>query len=252
MKETKKTDWEIKDRTYFLTGDISPLTYTIASRHTSSYPLMWFDEEKGYSRELRYATNQKSPFLDEQNGPATLAHIVFEDGALHVPRTKPALQQLMSIYHPQANVTWFEYDAVVIAKDDIEDLMLEAKAMNIAIELDVNHAEAVLRVEQGSEVSKMSSSEIKRDILLFAKNQPGLFLELIADENVTLRNFAIKARELGVIKLDEDQRTFKWSANGKKIMTVPFDENPYSAMAAFFKTDEGIEVYKSIEKKIGL
>jgi len=33
-------------------------------------------------------------------------------------------------------------------------------------------------------------------------------------------------------------------------MTVPFDENPYSAMASWFKTDEGLEVYKSIEKKI--
>jgi hypothetical protein len=252
MKETKKTDWEVKDRTYFLAGDISPLTYTIASRHTTTYPLMWFDEEKGYSRELRYATNQKSPFVDEQVGPVTLAHIVFEDGVLHVPKTKPALQQLMSLYHPQVGITWFEFDAVTIAKDDIEDLMLEAKAMNIAIEMDVTHAEAVLRVEQGSEVSKMSSSEIRRDVLLFAKNQPALFLDLIADENVTLRNFAIKARELGVIKLDEDQRTFKWGANGKKIMTVPFDENPYSAMAAFFKTDEGIEIYKSIEKKIGL
>ena len=32
-------------------------------------------------------------------------------------------------------------------------------------------------------------------------------------------------------------------------MNVPFDENPYSAMAAWFKTDEGLEVYKSIEKK---
>jgi hypothetical protein len=32
-------------------------------------------------------------------------------------------------------------------------------------------------------------------------------------------------------------------------MTVPFDENPYSAMAAFFKTDEGVEIFKSIEKK---
>ena len=33
-------------------------------------------------------------------------------------------------------------------------------------------------------------------------------------------------------------------------MTVPFDENPYSAMAAYFKTDEGIEVLMSIEKKL--
>jgi len=33
-------------------------------------------------------------------------------------------------------------------------------------------------------------------------------------------------------------------------MTVPFDENPYSAMAAYFKTDEGTEVLRSIEKKL--
>ena len=33
-------------------------------------------------------------------------------------------------------------------------------------------------------------------------------------------------------------------------MTVPFDEQPYSALAAWFKTDEGVAVYKSIEKKI--
>jgi hypothetical protein len=33
-------------------------------------------------------------------------------------------------------------------------------------------------------------------------------------------------------------------------MNIPFDENAYSAMAAWFKTDEGLEVYKSIEKKL--
>ena len=32
-------------------------------------------------------------------------------------------------------------------------------------------------------------------------------------------------------------------------MTIPFDENPYSAMASFMKTDEGVEIYKSIEKR---
>jgi hypothetical protein len=33
-------------------------------------------------------------------------------------------------------------------------------------------------------------------------------------------------------------------------MTVPFEENPYSAFAAFLKTDEGVEIFKSIEKKL--
>ena len=115
--------------------------------------------------------------------------------------------------------------------------------------MEIDQAEAILRVELGSGVSNMSSKELKRDLLLFAKNKPYLFLELANDENVPLRNFAIKATEEGIISLSQDQRYFTWAANDRKLMTVPFDENPYSAMAAFFKTDEGVEIYRSIEKK---
>jgi hypothetical protein len=83
-----------------------------------------------------------------------------------------------------------------------------------------------------------------------AKKNPQAFLAIANDENVGLRNTAIKAVELGIIKLSQDQRTFHWGSNDRKLMTVPFDENPYSAMAAFFKTDEGVEIFKTIEKKL--
>ena len=96
----------------------------------------------------------------------------------------------------------------------------------------------------------MSSKEIKRDILLFAKNEPQLFIELAKDDNVQLRNFGIKAVEARIISLSSDNRDFKWASNGRKLMTVPFEEHPYSALAAWFKTDEGLEVYKTIEKKL--
>ena len=128
--------------------------------------------------------------------------------------------------------------------------MQEKLRLNIAIQMDVDQAEAILRVEQGSSVTEMSSKELKRDLLLFAKHNPKLFVDLANDENVVLRNFAIRARENGIISLSDDQRTFSWASNGRKLMNVPFDENPYSAMAAWFKTDEGIEVYKSIDKKL--
>ena len=111
-------------------------------------------------------------------------------------------------------------------------------------------AEAVLRVEVGSGVSNMSSKEIKRDLLLYAKRNPELFLELVNDENVQLRNFGIKAAENGIIKLSNDQRYFIWTSTSRKIMTVPFDEHPYSALAAWFKTDEGMEIYSNIEKRM--
>ena len=116
--------------------------------------------------------------------------------------------------------------------------------------MDIDQAEAILRVERGSEVANMSSKEIRRDLYIFAKGNPPLFLELANDENVHLRNVAIKATEAGIISLSSDNRTFTWGSNDRKLMNVPFDENPYSAFAAFLKTDEGVEIYKSIDKKL--
>ena len=247
--QVKKDTWEIKDRYYHLLNGQSPLTTRINSKHSSRKPLMWFDEEKQYNRELRYATNMKSPFMDEQKGTATLGHIVFENGVLMVPREKQALQKLLSLYHPNRNKIYAERDEVIEASNELDNLELQVQAMAMAIDMDVDKAEAILRVELGSGVSKMSSKELKRDLLLFAKGNPELFLELVNDENVELRNFGIRAVEAGIVSLAQDQRTFTWASNGRKLMNVPFDENPYSAMAAWFKTDEGVEVYKSIEKK---
>tara|TARA_X000000368_G_C22884316_1_gene646748 strand:- start:295 stop:933 length:639 start_codon:yes stop_codon:yes gene_type:complete len=211
---------------------------------------MYFDEEKGHQRELRYATNQKSPFVDEQKGTVTLGHIVFKDGVLHVPKEDVALQKLLSLYHPNRNRLYVERDDQKRAVNEMDYIDMQLDAMNIAREIDIEHSEAILRVEQGSSVSSMSSSEIKRDLMLFAKEQPDLFLELVSDDNVQLRNFAIKATEYNIIKLSQDQKTFAWASNGKKLMNVPFEENPYSAFAAWLKTDEGVEVFKSIEKKL--
>jgi hypothetical protein len=250
QKAPAEPEWEIKDRTYFLTGAHNPLTYTLPSRHTSRYPLLWFDKETGEQKEIRYATNQNSPFVDQQKGEATLGHIIFQNGTLFVPKEKRNLQKLLSLYHPALNKKYAEFDAVIKANNDLEDIELEIDALNAAREMDIDQAEAILRVEIGSAVSTMGSKEIKRDLLLFAKRNPDLFLELANDENVELRNFAIKASEAGIIKLSQDQRTFMWGTNNAKLMTVPFDENPYSAMAAFFKTDEGVEIYRSIEKKM--
>jgi len=33
-------------------------------------------------------------------------------------------------------------------------------------------------------------------------------------------------------------------------MTVPFDQHPYGALASYFKTDEGVDLMKSIMKKL--
>jgi len=251
-KEVKpaKPSWEIKDRIYYLKGNKNPLTLTIPSRHTKKHSLLYFDKESGKQKEIRYATNQDSPFVDEQKGEATLGHIMFKDGDLKVPKEKQNLQKLLSLYHPLRGRLYEEFSAVEEATDDLDILDLQIDALNAARNMDIDQGEAILRVELGSKVSSMSSKEIKRDLLLFARNNPQLFISLANDDNVQLRNIAIRAAEAGIINLSPDQRTFTWGSNGRKLMNVPFDENPYSAFAAFLKTDEGVEIYKSIDKKL--
>jgi hypothetical protein len=248
-KQIKKStnDWEIKDRVYILKRGLAPLSYAIKSAN-----IFWFDEEKGYERELKYTRNQKTPFVDEfpEGTQRRLEHIVFEDGVLYVSKEKQTLQKLLSLYHPDLNKKYIEYDAVQEAVDEVSILELEIEALMAAQSMDIDMAEAVLRVEMGSKVSSMSSKELKRDLLVFAKKNPELFLELANDENVHLRNIGIRATEMGIIRLSSDNRTFSWASNDRKLMTVPFDEHPYSALAAWFKTDEGMEVFGSIEKRL--
>jgi hypothetical protein len=243
--EPKKPDWEIKDRFYYLKGKRKPI-----SRSIKSAGIFWFDEEKGYERELKYCENQRTPFVDEMKGDQRLSHIVFRDGNLFVPKEKTVLQKLLSLYHPHRDNLYYEHKPVEVAESQLDWLEFEVEALTIARSMDIDMAEAIMRVEMGSEVSKLSSKELRRDLLLFAKRNPKMFLELTTDDNVQLRNFGIKAVEARIIKLSNDQRYFKWASNDRKIMTVPFDEHPYSALAAWFKTDEGMEIYSNIEKRL--
>jgi len=238
-------DWEIKDRMYVLKNNLSPLTYTIKSSG-----MYFFDEDLGYEREISYASNQSTPFVDEFKGQVRLKHIVFENGSLFVPKEKVGLQKFLSLYHPKRDKLYYEVNKVAEAEEHADVLEWQLDAMNAANELDIDIIEAILRAEIGSKVSKMTSRELKRDALLMARERPGLFLELAADENIHLRNVGVKAVEANIIKLSNDQRTFSLANTGRKLMTVPFDEHPYNALAAWFKTDEGMQTFASIEKRL--
>jgi len=244
-RKVPKNEWEIKDRIYYLTSKRKPVSRSIKSTN-----LFWFDEEQGYEREIKYCQNQRTVFVDEMKGEQRLEHIVFRSGSLFVPKEKTTLQKFLSLYHPHKDKLYYEYKPSKIAAEEIDILEMQVDALTAARTIDIDLAEAIMRVEVGSKVSDLSSKELRRDLLLFARNNPKLFLELADDENVMLRNFGIKAVESGILRLSSDQRNFLWGSNGRKIMTIPFDEHPYTALAHWFKTDEGMEIYQNIEKRM--
>lgn len=242
---TKFEKWDRKDRQYILKGNKEPVARMVRSR------FMWYDEdyEGGMEREVRLATNQKSIFVDEFKGQPKYEQVWFRDGVLQVPLNKVLLQQLLSI-HPDNGKIFMEVDNEKDAMSELDMLDLEEEAILLAKDMDIDLAEAIVRVDVGSRVSSMTTSEIKRDLKLMARRSPASFLELAKDENIDIRNKGIKAVEQNIIKLDNDNRTFRWAKNDRVLCVASFEENPYSALAAWFKTDEGAEVFIAVEKQL--
>lgn len=241
--------WEIKDRVYILKGGISPVNYILRSRHHQNKPLQYFDGE--ISRALRYATNQTSVFLDEQYGDATIGTIIFKDGKLLVPKEQVVLQKFLSVFHPDLGKVYEEFDPNAKAEIEIASEEEKLDAQNLVREMDIEDLEAIARVALGSSVSNMTSKEMKRDMLIYARNNPKEVTDLANDENIKLRNIAVRAVEMGILYIKDDNRTVCWNNKEKeKIVTVPYGENVYSALAAFFKTDDGLDVMQGIVNKL--
>lgn len=248
MATKKVAQPELKQRIYTLVGGITPVNFILRSRHTSNKPLQYFDGK--VNRSLRYASNQSSIFEDEQIGDVTLTAIVFNDGKLITRPQDTVLQEFLS-KHPDNGKVFIEFDPAGKAEIEIDNIEREFEAMSLARSMELEDLEAVARVVLKSKVNDMTSKEIKRDMLLFARSNPETFINLANDENIKLRNLAIRAVEMGILKVGADNATVNWAKGKKeKIVTVPFGENVYSGLAKFFKTDEGITVMQAIVNEL--
>lgn len=236
MKSTLKP----ADRIYRLIGNTIPLSYTIASRNSRAYPLYWYDETNNVNRALRYAKNQKSPFEDEQDGNAILEPIIFENGFLSVPKTNPILQQFLH-YHPANGSVFEEVNTEKEASIDVEMLNFEVDALIAARQMTIEQMESVFRVLFNVDPSKLTSSEIKRDILLAAKENPKMFLEVITDPTLDTQSDIqlYFTANLLTFRKNKSEVWFNLPTNKTKMMVVPFGEDPYDAVLRYLQTEEG-------------
>ena len=230
----------------------NPLSYTLASRNHPRFPLMWFDEKNNVNRALRYASNQKSPFEDEQDGNFIIEPIIFEDGFLRVPKNNPVLQQFLH-YHPLNGNIFTEVDKEKDAAEEVQDLDLEIEALVEARQLSLDQIETLTRVMFGKDPSTVSTAELKRDILVFAKKDPKEFLNILNDPEL---KFQAKVRtffenKLLILRNGEKEVWFNTATNKKKMLSVPFGEDPYEMVAHFLQSDEGIDSLKMLEATLG-
>ncbi len=241
---------EISDKLYVLKRRTFPISFMLASRNTTRRSLLYFDTKTNMNRPLRYAVNQKSPFEDEQDGNFILEPIIFEDGLLSVPKENQVLQMFLA-YHPDNGSIFEEVDTKRDASVQIDSINIQLDAQIAARELDIATAEAISRVTMGTNVDRLSSEELRRDLMLFARNNPYDFLQLLNDPELKLQNIAVKSLQDGTFLLKNKNRDifFNLQDNKKKLMGVPFGEDPTRLLAAWLQSNDGLDTYEYLSKK---
>ena len=230
MKKPKTT----VTKQYKLKRDVAPLCFMLNSHHNKRSPLLYFDEESGVNKPLRYARNQKSPFEEEQDGNAIMEPIVFEDGFLTVDRTNQVLQHFLSL-HPGNGMIFDEIDEAKDAAEEleIEELILDAQLL--ARDLDIAMLETVARVLLGSGADKLSTAELKRDILVFSRNHPEDFIDILNDPALQMYDDVVQFFSKNLLTLRNNQRDvyFNLAKNKTKMLTVPYGEQPNDIVSSY-------------------
>lgn len=188
--------------------------------------------------------------MDEQDEYAITEPIIFEDGELRVPNTNPVLIDFLR-KHPRINQDFYEWDPQKETKEkyDLEEAILEAKIAARALSVDKKKSLIRLYTSKNtSQIDKMDISEINYTLMKLAEQYPEEIVDAIDDPETEVDDVATRAVRDGYVSIRNNGRDVHYNLEGnkKRAFVVPFGEDPVSALAAWLKTDDGIELYNKI------
>lgn len=237
IKKAVSSDLETsRDRTYVLLLKHTPIQYFLRSRHKKGAPLQHFDKGTNRLRSLCYSSNQTSIFQDEQTGDVIVEPIVFVNGKLVVKMDNPQLQELLDI-HPSNGTIFEELRPEEKANKQLENIQRELEALNIVMDLPADKLESVALAIFGKGILSKKTSEVKRDVIMYAKENPDNFIHLASDDLTELKGFAVRCNELNITQFKDNA----FYSGDTLLCRVPFDESDkYNAFARWIRqTEEG-------------
>ena len=180
---------------------------------------------------------------------AIIEPIIFEDGFLRVPKSNQVLQKFLDV-HPHNGVKFKELDKAKDAQEIVESINIELDAMIEARSLSIAQLETLTRVLFSKDPSRISTDEMKRDILVYAKREPQEFMSIVNDPVLKLQATVHKFFEEGLIKYRNKNKEvwFNTKTNKTRLCTIPFGEDPIYIVSSYFQSDDGVDDLIHLEK----
>lgn len=256
---------KVEEKYYRLTDSRSGASFTIKTGRDKR--LLFFDETEGIERQraIRHCPNEKSIFVDEQSEHAVVEPIVFFAGNLLVSREAQLTQEFLEA-SPENVLNGgglFEIiDDELEAEETIEreELVSEVKqaVRNKGEEDDgIFELEAVtaILINSVARASKMSKSEMKREIYAHIDADPYYFVDeegnvdIFDNEDMQRKFLVLRAITDGIIKKSPNNKAMLWVSGNKLIATAPKGLDLVDYFADYLSTDDGILVLEEIRRR---
>tara|TARA_R100001510_G_C7597554_1_gene165177 strand:- start:4 stop:771 length:768 start_codon:yes stop_codon:yes gene_type:complete len=208
-----------------------------------------YDESKNEVREIRYCSNQKSIFVDEQEGTSTREPIKFYEGALAVPHTKPNLIAFMDSHPNNVKNGGRSFEILDTEKDHektVENEFLVHDAITLVRE---KSAEELVPVGMHFGITLGDSiADFKYEMLQIAKSNATKFIASFDDPVVTMKAKLTRAADFGIIKLNDTGAY--WSDGNRLIVATPTGYSSLNTLTQHCLTDKGSTTFAKIESEL--
>ena len=243
----------VQDRRYKLLGKTRPFSYILGTRNTKAYSLLWFDPDKKSRRALRYASNQPTPFEDEQDANSIVPIVSFENGHLNVDKENTSLQWLLHL-HKGKGVVFDEVDEEKEAAKENAVFDVETDALIAFKNTSIDQQQHLTRIIFGKDPDTIPLEVMRNKLRAYVRSNPAEFLKYSLDPDMLFDSKVRSFFDKKVLWFKNGQKDvfFNLETNKQRMTVVPLGEDPYKYVASYFKTNEGLEHLKMLEMALDI
>jgi hypothetical protein len=208
-----------------------------------------YDDKTNTIRELRYCPNEPSVWRDEQSQYARREHVMFYDGTLYIPHTKPNLIAYLELHPDNAANGGEVYEIVDNEKKAEEVLQDEFLTLDAVVMVREKDIQELLPIAMYYNINvNRPTAEIRYDLLQQARSNPKRFIESFDNPLVRVRSI-IKTSEMYQLVALKENGSY-WFDSGKLILSTPAGQDSIDVLARFCLTEQGAPVYAELEAQV--